>query len=516
MAAGTSSRRGNSYWAPTPEPQAPRRTSDFGLRLVEWFLSGLVVLVLVVLVGLPAWTQAADTAPALTISPASGTAGTLVTVSGSNFGHATVQLTWDGSATGMPSVNATGNGSFRATFTVPVSAGGTHEVRAGANTTTTASVTGTGNGNGNGGNKRAPTTATASAMFVLGTTTAATEAPSPTTTATATPSPTATRTASTSPAPTATPAPSATAAPNPTATQTASPVPTASPAPTAAPTATPQATSTPLLNSWSVPFLGRTPSGQVVINGQKNVTISGLQFQNLTVVAIVVSNSSNVTVTANDFDNVVGGILVIDSTNVTVTWNRFRNIGDGTVGSGHSNYVQFARTTDGYIGHNKGIGGNTEDMISMYQSGGSSSSSPIVIEYNQFEGTNWASPSGTGINMGDSGGSHMIARFNTLLSPAQVGIAVSSGTDNHITDNIIYGAQRPFSNVGISVWNQITSVTCSGIEVSRNKVKWYRYDGVQNPAWSAGNCGPILGWTSGTNTNDWFAPLDPNTMHVVL
>jgi hypothetical protein len=263
-----------------------------------------------------------------------------------------------------------------------------------------------------------------------------------------------------------------------------------------------------------VPFLSRTPSGQVVVNGQSNVTVSGLQFQNLSLDAIVVMNSSNVTITANDFDNVVGAIYVVDSTNVTVTWNRFRNIGDGTIGSGHSNYIQFARTTDGYIGHNNGIGGNTEDLISMWQSGGSSSSSPIIIEYNHFEGTNWTSTSGLGINLGDGGGSHMIARFNILLNPGQAGIAISSGTDNHITDNTVYGEQRPLSNVGISVWNQ-SSTACSGHEVARNEGKWYRYDGVETPASNVGNCGSVLGW-DGVDTNNWHAPLDPVTLRVTL
>ena len=278
--------------------------------------------------------------------------------------------------------------------------------------------------------------------------------------------------------------------------------------------ALPSASSAPESSAapWSVPFLARTPSGQVVINRRSNVTVSGFQFQNLSGNAIIVRNSSNITITANDFDTVVGAIYVQNSTNITVTWNRYRNIGDGTTGSGHSAFIQFNETTGGYIGHNKGIGGKTEDIISMWQSGGSSSSSPLVIEYNHFEGTNWTSGSGAGINMGDGGGSHMIARFNTLLNPGQSGIAISSGIDNHITDNIVYGELRPHSNVGVPVWNQYPTA-CSGHEIARNKVKWYRYDGLETPAWDGGNCGVIGGmWTD----NDWHAPLDPATLGVIL
>jgi hypothetical protein len=285
-------------------------------------------------------------------------------------------------------------------------------------------------------------------------------------------------------------------------------------APTPAPTATPQPTLAPT-SPWSVPFLARTPSGPIVINGQNNVTISGLQFQNLGSShpnAIVIQNSSNVTVTANDFDNVIGAILAIDSTNITVTWNRYRNIGDGTIGSGHSNFVQFGRTTGGYIAHNKGIGGKTEDIISMYQSQGASASSPIVIEYNHFEGTTWTSDSGSGMMLGDSGGAHIVARFNTLLNPGQVGIGIPGGSDIHVTDNIIYGAQRPLSNVGIYVYDYSP---CSNEEVSRNQVKWYRYDGVENPDYNPGACGAVLGWDS-IDTNNWHAPLDPATLKVTL
>jgi len=149
----------------------------------------------------------------------------------------------------------------------------------------------------------------------------------------------------------------------------------------------------------------------------------------------------------------------------------------------------------------------------MWQSGGSSSSRPLVIEYNQLEGTNWTSTSGTAINMGDGGGSNMIARFNTLLNVGQAGIIIASGTNNQITDNTMYMAPTfARSNVGIVVWNMYPTV-CSGHVIARNRVKWYRSDGTESPAWDGGNCGSIAGlWTE----NDWHAPLDPATLHVRL
>jgi len=250
------------------------------------------------------------------------------------------------------------------------------------------------------------------------------------------------------------------------------------------------------------------------------VTISGLQFQNIgaSANAIYIYNSSNVTITANDFDNDVSAIYCQLSTNVRVTWNRYRNLGDGSIGSGHSNFVQFNGCTDGYIANNKGKGGNMEDIISIAaNSGGSSAASPLIIENNQFQGqcpdgscVGYTSDSGSGMMLGDAGGQHIIARFNTLLNTGQVGIGIPSGTDVHVTDNVVYGEQGPASNIGIYVWNQY-STPCSGIEIARNQVKWYRFDGVESAISDAGNCG-VVNFTA----NNWSAPLDPATLVVTL
>jgi parallel beta-helix repeat protein len=251
------------------------------------------------------------------------------------------------------------------------------------------------------------------------------------------------------------------------------------------------------------------PSDKIHLFGCSDVTITGRQFVDIADVAIIVEQCDNVTITGNDFSNVVGGIYVLDSTNVTITWNRYENIGDGTIGSGHSNFVQFANSIGGYIAHNKGIGGNTEDIISIYQSGGASASSPLIIEYNAFQGTNWSSESGSGSMLGDSCGAHMVVRFNTYLSPGQAGIGIACGTDIHVTDNIIYGEMRPLSNVGIYIWNQYTG-ECSGNEIARNQVRWYRYDGTENPYWNSGNCGAV----AGESTNNWYANIDPAQLEV--
>ena len=263
---------------------------------------------------------------------------------------------------------------------------------------------------------------------------------------------------------------------------------------------------------WSVEFLKRPPSEPLRINGQSNIKISNLSFSDINGVAIVIQNCQNVEITENDFSNVVGGINVVNSKNVRITWNRFSNIGDGTIGSGHSNYIQFNNTFGGYIAYNKGKGGKTEDMISIYMSGGTSESNPLIIEYNHFEGENWVSGSGSGVMLGDCGGVHTVARYNKLLSPGQVGIGIASGVDISVIGNTVYSHQIPKANVGIYVWNQ-SDTPLEKIEISRNNVRWYHENGYENPFWNGedSNLNP-----KGLETNNWQADIDPEKLRVDL
>jgi hypothetical protein len=92
---------------------------------------------------------------------------------------------------------------------------------------------------------------------------------------------------------------------------------------------------------------------------------------------------------------------------------------------------------------------------------------------------------------------------------------IAGGSNNRIEDNICIGEARPLSNVGIYVKNY-SSGACSNHTVARNQVRWFRADGVANNKWTNDSCGPITGWTSGTNTNVWGASLDITTYRVRL
>lgn len=223
MPAGDSTRRGRSAWPPlTPKAVPPRGNSGRGLLALEALVSALLLATIWSVVSLTTGTASAastsQSVAAVSLSPANGPAGTMVTVSGSGFGHSLVQFTWDGSSTGMPTIQANGSGAFKTTITVPVaSTAGSHAVVATSTTTLTPPPT-TGKG-GTNGNKPGASEASASSVFTTAAALATAATPVPTVAPTATPPATPAPTAS--PA-TATPTPTPTASPTPVAPTTGS------------------------------------------------------------------------------------------------------------------------------------------------------------------------------------------------------------------------------------------------------------------------------------------------------
>ena len=266
---------------------------------------------------------------------------------------------------------------------------------------------------------------------------------------------------------------------------------------------------------WAVEFLSRPLSEPIrKVGGCDDLVIENLTFRDLgpDVEAIHLQRCHNVTIRANDFARVAQAITVLDSTNVRIEWNRYEDIlgPHARDGKHRANFVQLVRVAGGSINDNKGRGGDTEDIVSMYESGGSADA-PFLVERNHFEGIDWSSDSGSGIALGDGESSHAIARDNVLLNVGQVGMFIAGGTNHKILDNTVYGEARTGSNVGIYVWDR-TDVPCSGHEVRGNQVYWRQPDGNPNGAWDGGNCGEIDGW----DENDWNADLDPATLKVTL
>lgn len=276
---------------------------------------------------------------------------------------------------------------------------------------------------------------------------------------------------------------------------------------------------------WTTAFMARTPSGALSLTSNAQVAavatsgtgtalspyvISGKEFDALgaNVIAIRLANiSAHVLIEDCDFRDVAECIYAVDCTgSIKVGWCRYKNITgpNERVGLNRANFIQVNNCTGGgRIYNNKGREGDTEDIISLYKSSG------FIVEDNHFEGTTWDSASGSGIAIGDDGGSNNIARNNILVNPGQVGIFIAGGTNNSIVDNIIIGEQRTNSNVGMYVWNQYV-YACAAHTVDGNQVEWLNAAGVSNGFWNHGNCGTVTG------TNTLNAALDIELYRVVL
>ncbi|GJE72141.1 hypothetical protein CHKEEEPN_3694 [Methylorubrum podarium] len=169
-------------------------------------------------------------------------------------------------------------------------------------------------------------------------------------------------------------------------------------------------------------------------------------------------------------------------------------------------FVQFDKVSGAGNGISCNIGENDpgrgvpEDAISLFQSRGEPGE-PILVSRNRLVGGG-PSQSGGGIMLGDGGGAYLEARDNLLIDPGQYGIAVASGHHMTIAGNVVIARPQPFTNVGISVWNQYAE-PCHTVTVSGNSVDWRARTGRANPWWDAKNCPGTL-WSLNRTL-----PLDP-------
>jgi hypothetical protein len=270
-------------------------------------------------------------------------------------------------------------------------------------------------------------------------------------------------------------------------------------------------------------FLSRPPlSSPIVISNASNIELSNFSYVGGTVnapkdIVITLENVKKAWIHDIDFANVIGGIYVYQSEDVVIERVRARNVGDGSIGSCHSNFIQFAESRGGAIRDNRFVGGRTEDMISTWHSGGWGLGMELVIENNQLEGLiadtpdarAWTSTSGTGIIISDGGGhpnnGWIIVRHNTLLNPGQVGIQHIDGPGLQTHDNVIYAEPYGPNNNSITSWEGVPQG-----EVWNNRYRFIKSDGSEPAPWFHGQ--------SQLNVHDnvYDTSLDPATLHVAL
>jgi len=281
-------------------------------------------------------------------------------------------------------------------------------------------------------------------------------------------------------------------------------------------------------SAYCGPFIVKSP---IVWNEENNKTISGLEIANpkghcikLTDCSnIIIQNCKlgpsknegvylyhckNITITNCSMDSVDSGVVADGCTGIKVIHNDVKNV-LGPMPRGQM--VQFGRVYGGGNSISYNVGENIqgqsfpEDEISLYMSNGTPED-PIRVIGNWIRGGG-PSTSGGGIMTGDKGGSYVLVEDNILVDPGQYGITISSGEHITIKNNKIFGKKQPFSNVGLSSWNQYSS-ECSSNTIQDNEVNFTNKEGVLNCLWNAGNCGVITGW----KTNFYNSNLKPTLL----
>lgn len=276
-------------------------------------------------------------------------------------------------------------------------------------------------------------------------------------------------------------------------------------------------------------------SDPISYNNAHNLVISGLRITNASGICIRLSNCSNITIkncklgpsvsSGIQLSNCSGitvdscyisdvstGLYALQSSTVKFRYNNVTNV-QGPYPQGQMLQFDNVKGAGNQVLNNscENVSGlsNPEDVISIYQSNGTASD-PIMIVGNRIRGGG-PSRSGSGIVLGDKGGSYIVAKNNILVNTGNCGIGIAGGNNIQVTDNMIFGAQTAVSNVGIYIWNQ-SGGGCSVNTISGNQVNWTNAAGQQNSNWNGGNCGTVVGW----NTNTWGAPINSSILPVQL
>lgn len=215
---------------------------------------------------------------------------------------------------------------------------------------------------------------------------------------------------------------------------------------------------------------------------KKDIIIENREIKNYSSEnGIQLQNCENITIRNCYFENVKTGIYCINCKNIKVINNISINV-RGPMPRGQ--FCQFNSCLGGEISNNliyNEMGKSyPEDAINLYKCKGSSENW-ILVEKNLVLGGG-PSKSGGGLMIGDNGGEYQCCRNNIIVDPGQYGIACAGGENIKIEDNIVWGKQQSFTNVGLYAWKQ-KAPTAKNISITRNKVYWINKEGRENNYW---------------------------------
>ncbi len=267
-----------------------------------------------------------------------------------------------------------------------------------------------------------------------------------------------------------------------------------------------------------------------------NVHITRCKLINTTNFGIYMDNCSNVLIDYNFINNVGTGVYAnLCTGGIRVLYNQIKNI-KRTLPYNHD-YVQFNRVSGhlNRIMYNRGecIQGQSgpEDGINIYKSNGVAGD-PITVAGNWLRGgggnTGVAgsdgigySVTGSGITVGDQGGSFITVENNILVNTGYIGIQNAGGHDITIQNNYIYSDPFGNSHLGLGNGNYTSPlVTSYNIVIQNNHVKWTSGIASDNPhggsqlknfSFQAGTAQPT-GWLTNVADNTLTTGILPTTL----
>ena len=238
-----------------------------------------------------------------------------------------------------------------------------------------------------------------------------------------------------------------------------------------------------------------------------NIHITHCKLVNSTGYGVFINGCTNILVDSSYIANVRSGVLAEDCPNgqIRVQYNQMLNM-QGPFP--HADFIQYGHIegpNNRIIGNKlENIQGqsNPEDAINLFMCDGSSSD-PIVVSNNWIRGGG-PSITGSGITIGDGGGSFQTITNNIMVNSGYAGIDCAGGTHITVMNNQVYSASFPWSGCGLGCSN-FSNVPASNNTITSNKVNWiaghwggYRRDTVYR-AGTGLNINPMPnGWKSNT------------------
>lgn len=205
-----------------------------------------------------------------------------------------------------------------------------------------------------------------------------------------------------------------------------------------------------------------------------NIHVTHCRLGHSSSFGILIANCTNILVDSCYISKVATGVLAVNCPQglIRVQYNQLQDMqGPFPQGSsiqfsgvnGHWNRIQYNKC------ENRSGQSHPEDIISVYKSNGVAGD-PICVIGNSIKGGG-PSTTGSGIILGDKGGSYQLAQNNLVVNSGSMGMQIAGGHDIQIINNKIYSAAFAWSHMGLGCGNY-SGLSSYNLTESGNQINW--------------------------------------------